>query len=686
MAQDHLSYKRATSVSLVGLTIQIVIWLALLLYARFGQDPAAMTGSFSVLLGVPIWLSLALVFHQHRLERLEALEAEAYRSSSAAQASVFEEAGADQTVQATKLAWMHKWFLPAVSLIVGTFYLAIGAIRFLMTRSLTEYDGFNAPVEMGWAIAIGIGVAVIGFIFARFVAGMAKQRVWGLLHAGSASAVGAALIGFALAIAHFFSAAIDYETIIRILPTIVAFFMIALGVEIYLNFILNLYRPRRAGETQRPAFDSRVLAFIAAPDRLAESISDAVNYQFGFDVSSTWFYRLLARSIGALLVLALVVMWAMSCFTIVKPFERGILLHNGRIARVLDSGLHVKMPWPLGRVEKFPAYSINELEVGARRPTQEGPILWTNQHSANERMFLVQPTSAANVIPSERARATDMSLLVAEVPIFYRVSDLEKYLRLGQDGPSGRREEIRSNVLRSVAASVVMRHMATRSVDQILGAERRSIADRLHILVQSEFDRIDAGVQVLSVALAGAHPETEVSRSFEGVITADQRRESEIEQARTERIRSLAQVAGRVEMAERINAELDVLESLRSTAGSDDDSVAALAMQEQKIIDMIADAGGEASDLIGKSRSDRWRFHMSARSRLASSAGRVAAYRAAPYPYRTSKYLEALAEMARTARVFIVPGDSIRVDLDYEETGANITGFSSSLDDVQIGN
>ena len=86
MKADPLAYKRAAGVSLIGLTIQAVLAVVLLLYAVFGQDALSMTAFYYTLVGIPAWISLALVFHQHRLERVEAAWMEALEAIETAAA------------------------------------------------------------------------------------------------------------------------------------------------------------------------------------------------------------------------------------------------------------------------------------------------------------------------------------------------------------------------------------------------------------------------------------------------------------------------------------------------------------------------------------------------------------------------------------------------------------------------
>lgn len=668
MTADHLSYKRATSVSLIGLAIQALLGLVILIYGILGSDAAALTGAYAMLLGLPVWFSLALVFHQHRVERLEAMENEAYASSTAAASTVFEEAGGDSRAQAERLAWMHKWFLPAVSLAVAAAFMVVGAYRFLVTREQAAEDAvFRAPSQPGWAISLGVGVAVIGFIFARFVAGMAKQKVWALLHAGSATAVAAAIIGAALALAHFVAVSIKNEVVLRYLAPALAVFTVALGAEMVLNFILNLYRPRAAGEYQRPAFDSRILAFVAAPDRLAQSVSEAINYQFGFNVSSTWFYRLLARSVMALVVLGALVMWGMSVFTVVRPHERGLILRNGRLVSEVGSGLVIDLPWPFSRVDRFPAEAMNALQVGTHPPDADKPVLWTNEHTLNEVYLLVQPPAGG------KAATGDMNLLAVEIPVRYVVRDLKKYVLLAQDGPKGREDEHRRNYLTALASSRVMRYIASLSVDEILGSKRTELAREIQAMLQQEFDAANAGVEVVFAGVAGAHPSKDVAPAFEDVVEADQKRLSEVEMAEADAIKTLAGVVGDVDRAKAIVSELDEWERLKNIKAPPEQ----ITLQEQKINDLIASAGGEAAALISEARAARWQTFLRARGAAAASEGQILSYRASPQAYMVARYMEALREGSKNSRVWITPPNT-RVTLNQEEQEPVVSGFAPS--------
>lgn len=673
MTADHIAYQRATSVSLFGLGLQILFALLMLLYGIFGQDTGALSASYAMLLGCLVWLGLVLVFHQHRLERLEAMEAATYRTSAAAQSRVFEdEDESGENVQARKLAWMHKWFLPSLSILIAAGLIGLGLGLFFGHRGLIRATEFTPPPASGWGLAIGVVIAVLGFVYARYVAGMAKQPVWSLLHAGAAQAVGASLLGGLVFVSHFVAQALDNQFLLRLLPSVVDLYMVALGVEILLNFVLTLYRPRKPGEYLRPAFDSRVLAFLSAPDRLAESISEAVNYQFGFNVSSTWFYRLVSRSIVLLVVLGMLIGWGLTSLVVVQPDEQALLLRGGKYVKTIDGGgLVLKRPWPLDQVVRYPAERVTRLTIGGERRALDDtrrPILWTTEAPSGERYLVVR----ASVQPNDRS----LALMTMEIPIHYRVTNLRQYLELAQDGAGEDRDEIRRDLLTAISEREILRHMSGYSVSQILGPERGDIARSLGDRLQREFDRKNSGVKLVFTGLQGVRPPAaeEVARAFERVFGLERLAEARILRAEAAAIRELARVVGDAELARQIVAELDRLDQTKTDGG---DAAEQLAI-EQRVRDLILEARGEAAKQISGAQSQRWVRHMGERSRAELLQGQMAGFRASPSTYMMDIYIRSLVDAMAGLRVWIIEPDLSNVVLDQMELDPEITGFSPS--------
>jgi len=691
MKADFQTYARAARTSLLGLAIQFVLGTTLLVYSFYGRDYSAFTGAIFILVGVPVWLTLAIVFDQHRRERVEALEAESLSEAGGRAASVFEEAGEELRVAARRLSVMHKVLVPAVSVLVGAILVGAGILRFNLASGMVDPADFVAPTRRGWATSIGLGIAFIGFVFARYVAGMAKQPVWANLRAGAAYAVGAALIGLSMAVAHFIDIA-GPDVVVRYLQLAFPVALIVLGAEVFLNFVLGIYRPRKPGETPRPAFESRILGFAAAPDRIAESIGGAINYQFGFDVTGSWFYQLLSRSLVVLVVAGLAVGWLLTSVVVIEPHQKALRLRSGKlVGGELGPGIHLKWPWPVesivipeyierdeqGRVTFVTrtATGIRSLDLGTNPAEGEGPILWTNEHAVNERatLVVVQPAGALpdSVVESVRDtadEAKDLSLMAVEVPLHYAVGDVLAYELLGPP-------EMRDEYLRAMAQREVLQYLSVVSVSDLLGPQRAEISLALKRRIEEVFTEINPlgpehgpVVDVLMVGVEGVHPPGTVAPEFEDVVVAEEKaRQSRADRealAASERNR----VVGSVELAEEITRELDELERLQD-AGAEAE---AITRQRVKVQQLVQSARGSAAQVLQEASAQRWRAHMGAREELARYQGVEGAYAASPPVFRVTRALEALREALADTRLFIVeePGTlDIWADIQ-DRTGA----------------
>jgi len=679
MRADFLSYKRATSVCLVGLGLQSLMGVSLLIYAAIIGDHATLTASLATLLGVIVWLALAVLFDQHRRERVEAIESEALKNTGRAESTMFADADDELRVAAKRLAWMHKVFLPSVSLLFALLMFILGFVRFGIGRELAT-KVFVVPDKRGWLIAIAVCVGVIGFVFARFVSGMAKQRVWQNLRGGAAQAALAALFGLMLVVGHFLAIA-GFDGLAQILPVLFPIIAILIGIETVLSFILGIYRPRQPGEVPRPAFDSRLLSFLAAPDRIADSLGEALNYQFGIDIRSTWFYQLLQRSVMLLVVLGVSAVWFMSFFSIVQPNERGLRLTNGRlVGDVLEPGPYLKAPAPFGRIERYPADSVRRLDLGSQPPTPDRAILWTVKHvEGEERFFIVQPSKqrargvtpgdeqTSNELSDDLAAVRDVALAAAEVPMYYSVRDLAAFERFAAP-------EARVEIIRSLGKREVFKLLASLTVDELLSSDRAELGELIRQRVQASLDRHNTGVQVVMLTVAGVHPPHDTAPMFEEVIIAEQNRLGAMESARREEVQRLTEAVGDLRNARIVIQRIDEISAMRGRNASADE----IADAEREVAALLESSGGQAAKIIGEARAERWQRHMVARARADRHGGRLAMFAAEPSVYMADEYFRTLTEVLTTARVFITPqGTETRLNL--EERGSATQGIIDRL-------
>lgn len=678
MQADYTTQKKAVGVAALGLVLQASMGVVLLVYGLplTGRDHPALSAAVFALVGVVAWLALLIVSDQHRRERLEAMEAEAMQSSGAAASSAFESVGEEFRVAHKRLLGLYRYFMPGTSLLIALALGYLGWARLAGAREVWQSSMPEVHPGYGWGIALGLTCAVTGFVFGRFVAGMARQDAWKHLRAGADFAVGTALMGMGLAVAHFIDLA-GPDWAFRYLHLVIPGLMMVLAVEVVLNFLLDLYRPRKAGVFPRPAFDSRLLAFVSAPDVVARSIGEALSYQFGYDITRNWFYQLLSRYIGPLAAVAGLVLWGMSAMAVVDPHQRALITRFGSVRREVGPGLHFKLPWPIDRVE-VPLYQsfdergrvtgaartatgVRTIQLASAAPGIDRNILWTNEHAGEEVFFIVGPAGGEG---ADRAGA-DIAVVAAEVPLRFRVRDVGAYDRLA--GAEG----MRTSLLRGVAQRELLRHLAPLTVDDLLGARRLALQTELRERMQSSFDALNAGegagVEVLSVELKGVHPPKDVAPAYERVLEAQQKQQALVLSAQAEAITTLTGVVGSVDLARQIAAEAERLRLLPA------DADAARAEQQTRVQRLIEQAGGQAAAALAAARSQRWGTLLDARARAARYAGHLANYGAAPEVYMASLYFQALKDAMADSRVYIAPERARFVwRLEDRETGVDV--------------
>ena len=298
--------RRAQNVALAGFFIQLLMFLVLLGAASWASSHVLAAGTRFALIGLPIWLVLWLMFKQIRRVGLEVLELEELRRARAAggDSALFESEGEELLLEQNRLQWMIRWILPSVTVLLAA-YLVGG--QFLgwgwsWDKAFTG-EGFAPAREPTFIMWFPVAVGFCCFLYARYTLALARMPEWRLLHAGASFMAATALIGLAIVLGLMGGTQVVWAE--PLVAYVIRGAMFILGIELAANLVLERYRPRVPGQLSRPAFDSRLLGLITEPGGIARSIAEAINYQFGFEVSATWFYRLLQRWFLPLVVVML---------------------------------------------------------------------------------------------------------------------------------------------------------------------------------------------------------------------------------------------------------------------------------------------------------------------------------------------------------------------------------------------
>jgi len=712
MRIDQFSYQQACRVSILGFALQFAIAIVLLVFGRLAGDTTMVVASTTVFCGIPVWVALAVVFHQHRLERLESLEREELAQSRGE--TIFARSAVDQEAAARRLSQMHRWLMPLVSLAVAFLLLGLGMWNWSRLREMQDPGpdvvGFAVGSVLGWQLAVSLGLALIAFIFARFVAGMSKQPAWQNLRGGAGFMVSSALVTLASAVGIVFHV-FQNPTIIEWMALGIAGFQVALAIEIFLNWTLNLYRPRRANETPRPAFDSRVLGLLAAPDNLVRGINEAVNYQFGFDITSSWGYRLLLRSSGALIGLGALALLILSCIVVVGPGEQAVRLRGGSIAgRVHQGELMWKLPWPfetaevvdIAQVRALPLQSVN-LKVGKVNLWGEAPDA-ENQRAAylvaapnlavevqkdlgngSEAEAVLQSTSTTPPLDvSSDAAAKGISdrfaLVDADLILIWRIQQdgLLSWLNFASDTKVRRTGiEMREVILREMCRRDVCQYLSTRPLDEVLSPSGAALATALRERIQMTFDREHTGVEVVSVQIPALRPPGEAAALYEELSMDTQNARKVKEEAQRIVNTTMATLLGDARLA---SQAVDAIEAWRVALREKGENDAQTKAARLVVENIIVSTRGQIATQIKRSRARRWELHLAARKNASQVLGQSGAYHVAPELFMQRKLMETLSQSLSSVRQKYVLGidpNRIRVDIQMQqpEVGFNLADY-----------
>ncbi|MDP7029989.1 MAG: SPFH domain-containing protein [Phycisphaerales bacterium] len=720
MRVDHLAYQRATHVVGFGFALQAAFGTVLLVIGLSMGDSASVIASLWAMISLVVWAGLLIVSNQHRLERLEALETSELMET-AGDTALFEDG---RGLGARRLRLLYRWILPLMSVAFAAGLVIAGwrIIHFLMsTASGASEAVFRMTDHRGWMVAIELSFAVVSFIFSRYLAGMAQLPAWKNLRAAAGIMVGNSIVFMAIAVGVVFRF-FDLTHVVQGVAWGVAIFMFAVAVEVVLAFILNMYRPRVAGEYPRVAFDSRALSLLSRPDSFIRSINEAVNYQFGFDISSSWGYQLVLRSgvwLGGLSIVSLLVM---SMFVVVGGRQEGLRLRSGRIigegdAAVQRPGAFWKLPWPLEYATLHDVTEIRTVPVtpaeAAVAPAESGKLPYDNWakplplvKGAEDAQFIVRPsemgeTAATQLDKELEAAGLDVttdgrwSLIRARITLGWRVdtdgaggeSGLLQYLSFGSDRRARRQPlDDRSRILRAIASSEATRLFSTRSLDDILTTGRGELGAALQSAVQDRLDELDSGIEVVSVDLPLVTPPGDVVQSFEDLPVAIQQADRTVANAEREQTNMLTAAVGDPRFVDEVVTAVEAVEAARLAAESASGNDAAAA--ESALADAVSHAetlvrrgGGAAFQIIADAERDRWVGLLTRLGQATRVRGQEAAWSAAPELFRQRSVMRLYARYLPRMRKYVMGVDPTRLDLNVElrELASPNTVFSDSL-------
>ena len=201
---------------------------------------------------------------------------------------------------------------------------------------------------------------------------------------------------------------------------------------------------------------------------------------------------------AVLIVLAALVVWAMTGIYTVRPDEVGVNLVFGRFVGLSKEGLSYNLPYPIGSYSKPNVTTVRTIEIGARA-VEAGRRSPQRIGGGDESLML---TGDENIVD------IDFTLQWQVDPA--KVTDFVFNLA----NPDGS--------VRLLAESAMREVIGRRNIQTILTVDRAAIEAEVKQIAQETLNHYGAGVEILRVNLQKVDPPAQVIDAFRDVQAARQ--------------------------------------------------------------------------------------------------------------------------------------------------------------------
>ena len=295
------------------------------------------------------------------------------------------------------------------------------------------------------------------------------------------------------------------------------------------------FLPPPPAATARAAADS-MLARLLAEGAASRSLAAPVRRHLGIDFAGSWALAYVRAAFAPLALLLLLIGWGLSGVALVPLDERAVYERFGAPVRVLPPGLHLTLPWPFGRLRPVEFGTMHELALKGDIAPERFPAEAVPPSSADRLWEVESPAETWFLVAAARDREQGFQMVSADIRLFWRVgpgdADALRATYAAAD-PVG--------LLRQRAARVAAAFFAGRTLDDVLGENRESMAGRLRAAVQRELDQAGVGLELDAAVIEALHPPGGAAGAYHAVQAAQIDAEASISAERGRAFASLSE-------------------------------------------------------------------------------------------------------------------------------------------------
>ena len=614
-----MEQQNSKKLGLINGIVLLVVTIGALYFTLQTSSPVGLGGV--VLLGIGTLIGFFSFIQSHLIdrERVEALEMQELDRTRGNE-SLFAGAAEDAYPSRNARRQFEKWVVPIFSVLV----LIVQALGLMLvygqlngwTLSSSAQTSDSAMPIMFFALFM-----VVLFMMGKYSAGLAKMDGQDLLRPVANYMLLGSVVCTAVVIAE--TASMEYPVWERVF-TWVVFVVIAISaLENLFTLVMEIYRPRLDDKKARLLYDSRLIGLLGQPGGLISTAANTLDYQFGFKVSETWFYKQVEQKLVLIIAIQVVVLFLSSSFVVIQANEEAVKERFGeKMPNLLTPGFHPKLPWPIDKVYRYKTSEIQEFVLGVldeNNKAQPKVLLWTTQHNHGSANNMIVASSDV-LLDAASSDSVPVNLLTVSIPVQYRINNLNNWVYETDNAVS---------MLRKISMRQVTRYLIGVDIKELMGPGRTKAQMELKEVIQQQANDMNLGAEIVFVGLQDIHPpvgKNEQSKGSGGV----------------------AENYEKVNVA-RLHSETNRLGALQYKAGR------------------VPRAYGLAAELLAKARSESVNKAALAKAEGERFGHQISAFKAAPSVYKTRSKLETFQRATRGARKFILSdtenGDIINLEL-----------------------
>jgi regulator of protease activity HflC (stomatin/prohibitin superfamily) len=584
----------------INLLVLLAVGVSIFPVARYASSLSAHVAAAFVGLGLLAalvsWFQMGLE-ERERLEKLELDELMRSRGSS----TLFEADDSESLPAQRSREQFEKVFVPALSVL---FLILQGAGAWWLWTWVRK----QPSVASNTLVAISLfGIfALVLFMVGKYSVNLARLQKERLLRPSAGYLLLSAYV-LAAVIAGLVAWEAGFPKVDQYVALALCVLLGILAVENLLTLLLEIYRPRGKGKVDRVLYESRLVGLLGQPEGLFTTVAHAIDYQFGFKVSDTGFYRFLEKYLPRLLIAQLAILLLSTCFVFISAGEEGLMERFGQPVaggKILGPGFHLKLPWPIDRVYRERTQEIRRFDIGfvheeegeGHEEENKGPLLWTVKHYKTEFNLLVASREGLDTNSAAGRKSPPVNLLSVSIPVQYQITDLRAWTYTHGDP---------AKLLEQIGTRETVRYLVSADFHELMSSARFNAAEDLRQRIQDEANRQNLGVKILFLGLQDIHPPVQVAAAYESVAGALQTRQAKLLDAEAHKVQTNA-----------------------------------LAISEAVRRKRVAEADRQRAEATAKGRS--------------AFTNQIMAYRAAPEVYTMRSYLGTLSRAGSGSRKIVL--------------------------------